>query len=242
MSVKQPGPWLFALGMAALGAVQIAFQTCLPGLKPLPSGWGPIPAMAVVMGLVLVLGGGGLLIERTRCLAGLTLAIFWLGWFLAGHVAGLMGAPSEVALWVSAAQVLTFAAVAAMLSSHLARGHRLARVVLGLTLILFGAVHWLYPGAIAGMIPAWVPLAGAWPWVTGAVQIAAGLMILFGFQGALAAFAVGLMWLSWVLIVHVPRLIGAPGDLFEWTFMLTAVTLAGAAWSVGERLAPTNRV
>lgn len=241
MSFKQPGPWLFAIGMGALGVVQMVFQACLPGLKPLPPGWDPAPIMAIGMGLVLALAGAGLLIERTHRLAGIVLAIFWFGWFLAGHVIGLTGDPTNAALLVAASQVLSFAAIAAMLSGRFAHGHRLGRCVLGATLLLFGAVHWLYPDAIAGMIPSWMPMSGAWPWITGAVQVAAGLMILTSFQGALAAFVVGLMWLSWVFLVHIPRLIGAPGDLFEWTFMLTAVALAGAAWSVGERFAPSNR-
>ena len=240
MISRQPGPWLFALGMTGLGVIQIAFQACLPGLKPLPAGWDANGPMAIVMGAVLVLGGVGLLLDASRRWAGLVLAAFWLGWLLAGHVTGLMGAPANASLWVSATQVMTFAAVGAMLSDRFTHGCRLARIVLGLTLLLFGAVHWLYPGTIVGMISGWVPVATFWPWVTGAIQIAAGLMILIGFRAALAAFVVGLMWLSWVFVIHIPRLLAAPGDLFEWTFMLTAVTLAGAAWSVREHFPRAN--
>ncbi len=90
---------------------------------------------------------------------------------------------------------------------------------------------------VAGILPGWFPVPAVWPYVTGSIQIAAGVAILAGFRAPLAAFAIGLMWLSWIPLVHLPRLIDAPDAGAEWIFMITALALAGAAWSVGEGLA-----
>lgn len=237
MTSRQPGPWLFALGMIGLGLAQVVFQACLPGLKPLPAGWEPAAPAAMVVGAVLALAGAGLLLPKARRWAGLGVAAFWMIWFVIGHIAALAAAPSDVTLWVSTAQVLVFAAIGLMLARPDDRvAEQAARVILAATLILFGAVHWLYPAAIAGMIPGWMPMAGVWPWITGGIQLVGGLMILTGFRAPLAAFAVGAMWLAWIPLVHAARVLEAPGDLFEWTFVLTALSLAGAAWSAGERL------
>lgn len=236
MISRQPGPWLFALGLVGLGVVEMLHQRRLPGLQPSGPWHMDEPHFALVSGLALVAVGILSLWRPAYALMGLIVVV---GPWIAGHVTRMLDAPGEPGTWVSAMEMITIACVILMLARP--RGWYAARIALGVMLILFGAVHWLYPDAIAGMIPAWLPGQTLWPWLTGAVQVGAGVMILTGFQGALAAFVIGLMWLSWVAVVHALRLFAAPADLFEWTFMLTAVTLAGAAWSVGERFPAPNQ-
>lgn len=226
MPFKQPGPWLFVIAMTALG------------LAALSSAWlGDDPAAPgtwMILPVCLLLSGPGLLFNRTIAAAAGALALYWLAWLFVHDIPALVAEPGGFPGWVSAAQSLTFATVAAAyLKPEL---WRVARVVLGLTVVLFGGVHALYPAVVAGLLPDWFPAAGVWPYLTGAAQIALGLMILAGFRTQLAAFFLGLMWLSWIPLVHLPRLIASPGSPFEWTFMLTALALAGAAWSVGERI------
>lgn len=236
MSLKQPGPWLFAIGLAGLGIAELLHQRLLPGLQPSGPWHMDEPSFAIASGLALIAVGVLSLWRPAYALIGL---IVVAGPWIAGHATRMIDAPGEPGTWVSAAELVTFGCVVLMLARP--RAWIAARVALGLTLVLFGAIHWIFPAAIAGLIPTWVPAASVWPWITGAVQVAAGIMILSGWRGAFAAFVVGLMWLSWVFVVHILRVISAPGDLFEWTFMLTAVALAGAAWSVGERFEPSNR-
>ena len=229
MSFKQPGPWLFAVGMIGLGvaALQLLWLPSPPseaGLWMAPPTW-------------QIAAGAGLLFRRTARIAAGALALYWLAWFGFQHLPALFRDPGQFSSWVSASQAATFAAVALAFAFARRDLWRVARVVLGLMVVLFGGVHVLYPQIVAGLLPDWFPIPGAWPYGTGAVQIALGLMILAGFRAAVAAFTLGLIWLSWIPLVHAPRLISAPGELFEWTFMLTALTLAGAAWSVGERIA-----
>lgn len=233
MQFKQPGPWLFALGMIGLGLVEIVLGS-LPGLHP--GGWGFVVlfGLTTLVGALLSIAGAGLLAARSRRYAGLLLAGMWVVCLVPGYLPLGETNYRDVSVWVSMTEVTVFAAISLVLSGAVVRAVLVARVILGLSLILFGAVHWLYPVAIAGLMPDWIPTASLWPWLTGGIQIGAGLMILSGWRAALAAFGIGLMWLSWIPLVHLPRLIAAPGDAFEWTFMLTALTLAGAAWTVGE--------
>ena len=230
MQFKQPGPWLFAVGMVALGLAVLALAW-LPSRPMAPGVW-------MIPPIVLVLAGAGLLVRRTSAVSGVVLVVYWLAWMVLDHVPDLIAEPGAFHLWVSAAKALTFATVAAAFVR--ARLWPVARMVFGATLLLFGAVHTFFPGVVADLLPDWFPIPGVWPYLSGGVQIAAGLMILLGFRAPAAAFAIGLMWLSWVPLVHLPRLISAPDALFEWTFMITALALAGAAWSVGERIAPRS--
>lgn len=235
MPFKQPGPWLFALGMIGLGLVEIVLAS-LPGLHP--SGWGFVVlfGLTTLVGALLCIAAAGLLASRSRRYAGLLLAGMWIICLIPGYLLSGETNYRDVSVWVSMTEVTVFAAISLMLSGAVARAVLVARVVMGLSLLLFGAVHWHYPTAIGGLMPDWIPTASLWPWLTGGVQIVAGLMILTGWRAALAAFGIGLMWLSWIPLVHLPRLIASPGSPFEWTFMLTALALAGAAWSVGERI------
>lgn len=232
MSFKQPGPWLFALGTIGLGlaALQLLW---LPDAPSEPGLWLAAPIWQIAAGL-------GLLFRRTAVIAAGALVLYWPAWLALQHLPALVRDPDQFSSWVSVSQALTFAAVA--LASAFARPGlwRAARMMLGLMVILFGGVHALHPEIVAGLLPDWFPLPGVWPYVTGALQIALGLMVLAGFQTRVAAFALGLVWLSWIPLVHLVRLIAAPGDPFEWTFMLTALTLAGAAWTVGERIAAAS--
>ena len=221
MRFKQPGPWIFAIGMVAFGLTDL-FQV----------GGGIFWPISI---LCLIIPGLGLLFQRTGTVAAVVLALYWLVPLLAMHVWGLVQVPQSFQRWVSTAETLTFFTIAAAFAWS--RLWPVARVALGLTLVVFGGVHLLYPVIVASLLPDWSPLPGVWPYVTGAIQIAAGAAVLSGVRAPIAAFAVGLMWLSWIPLVHLPRLIDDPGSRFEWTFMLTALALVGAAWSVGERMA-----
>ncbi len=221
MQFKQPGPWLFAVGMIAFGVTDL-----------LQIGGGIFWPISI---LCLITSGVGLLFERTGRVAAVVLALYWLVPLIAMHVWGLIQLPDQFQRWVSTAETMTFFTVAAAFAWS--RIWPVARVALGLTLLVFGGVHLLHPAIVASLLPGWFPVPGIWPYVTGAIQIAAGVAVITGFRATVAAFAIGLMWLSWIPLVHLPRLIAAPDSGFEWTFMITALALAGAAWTVGERTA-----
>lgn len=227
MTFKQPGPWFFALGMTSLGFAALSLPWFADPAPP--------PGVWMIPPICLIAASLGLFFLRIRTTAAGGLALYWLAWLFLRDLPGLIAEPAAFPHWVSAAQAVTFATVAVAF----ARGDlwRIARVALGLTIALFGAIHALHPGIVTGLLPEWFPVPGIWPYMTGILQIVLGLLVLTGFRAHIAAFIVGLMWLSWIPLVHLPRLIGAPGELFEWTFMLTALALAGAAWSVGERIA-----
>jgi uncharacterized membrane protein len=229
--------WVFAFGMTTLGATAIAFQTYLPGLQPAPTGLASAgPALA---GVVLLLAGSTLAAPPLRGIGAWMLVTFWAGWLMAVHLPRLLHAPADITAWVAASEVVTFA----LTSLSLVIGARMWRnLSVGLMLVLFGGVHLTYPGAIAGLLPETFPMRDVWPWVTGPIQILAGLAIGARIMPRLAAAGVAAMFLAWVAILHAPRLIQAPSEPFEWTFALTALTLAAAVWIAGDASQPRETV
>ena len=70
---------------------------------------------------------------------------------------------------------------------------------------------------------------GALAHFTGAAHALAGVAILFGVLRTLAASLEALMTASFVVLVHVPRVLAHPYSRMEWTMLGVAVTLCGSA-------------
>lgn len=227
-SLRLPGRLMLAAGLAGFGLVSLYFNHTIDGLQPFEAPqWG-----LWLNGAVLLLGGAGLTWSRSARPTALAL---WglLTVLLFVHAPGLAAAPGDAVRWVSAMEVLGLIA-AAMLIAAPGRNDFLlaARVAVGLMLIVFGAVHWMYVEAIAGMIPDWIPGRALWPWITGAANIAAGLALVSGVLAKTASALVGAMFASWIVLVHLPRLLAAPGDRSEWVACALAFALTGVVWTV----------
>jgi uncharacterized membrane protein YphA (DoxX/SURF4 family) len=234
------GRLALALGTAGLGALSLIFGQLNPGLQPPLELLGGGQPVAYASGAFLFVAGLAFIPSILARIAGLAIAAFWLAWLVFGHTLSLIADSADVAAWVSLAEAAGLAAAAALSAAAHYRpaGPRAtlgARLVVGLMLVWFGVVHLMYRAAIAKMIPDWVPMQALWPWFTGAANLAAGLAILTGLFGRPAAFLVGLMYASWVLLVHLPRLMADPDSLTEWTGLALNLCLIGVVWIVQGR-------
>ena len=112
-----------------------------------------------------------------------------------------------------------------------------ARLLAGASAIVFGCAHFNYIDFTASFVPAWLPPSQAfWAWATGAGHLAAGLALVSGVQARLAATMLAGMMGSFVLLVHIPRVIAAPEQHIEWLMLGFATSLTGAAWLVRKYL------
>jgi uncharacterized membrane protein len=229
MKLTDVGAAIAIAAFAGLGLVELIHGSALPGLHPLDDS---TPTWVVRgSGALLAAGAIAMLFGPT---AGLMVAALWLAAF-ALALAAASGA-SDVLAWPPAAETIVFSAFAIWRWDD-ARGWLILRLLLGAMLVLFGAIHLTQRDLIATLIPDWIPVRSYWPWLTGGVSVAAGLACLAGRGTTLGAGAIAFMYLAWLPLVHAPRLLGAPGSLFEWTFALTALALAGVAFAVAARAA-----
>lgn len=226
---------VYAAGILAIGlqlVVRAAFQ---PELQPVPA-WVPAqPALAVATGALLVIACAGLITGYRARLAARVLVVMFGLWLVALHVPQLIMRPRSGGAWTVALEVLGFACAAWWLADGPRPG--LARVALGLAFVGFGVLHVRHADYVAAVIPAWIPGAMAWAYLTAAAHAAAGLAIATGIAGRLAATLLGAMLASWVVILHAPRVIAASDARGEWTSMFVALAMAGAAWVARGTLA-----
>jgi uncharacterized membrane protein len=219
---------LTTVGFVGLGMIQVAIATSLPDLQriELP------PWAARLSGTVLITCSLAMLAWRHRLAAAVAAGFF--GCFAAiAFVDIAAGEWRSMAAWVPFAELTVFMAVALAGVSGRPGDAAILRPCFGSALILFGAVHVIYRDAISSMIPGWIPWVEAWPWFTGSIQLFAGIAVLWGRGSTVAATVIAFIYLSWLPLVHIPRLIGEPGNPQELTFALVAVALAGCSILIG---------
>jgi uncharacterized membrane protein len=96
----------------------------------------------------------------------------------------------------------------------------LAPVLLGASVAVFGTEHFLFPTTMARMVPRYFPWHLFWVYFTGTCLIAAGLSLAGRKHSGLAAGLLGLMLLSFVLLIWVPNNLAAPGNRFGLAVIL----------------------
>lgn len=223
---------LFAMALEGIVTARL-----LPGWQPVPVG--TPTAVAVVHSCILcalaavAFAGWGRLLAL-RCLFALS-----LGWILL-HVPAIAGAPVAVVQWLGVAEVGAVSIGLWLLTTagygpNAARSFARARIAYGFCALIFGASHFAYAQFTATMVPAWLGHGVFWAYATGAAHLAAGVSMLSGRRVRLSAALLALMMGSFVVLVHVPRVMAQPGDAAEVGFLICAVALTGSAWIMAER-------
>ncbi len=235
------GRRLFALTIAAFGVQCLIFSEFVPSLEPrLAFLVHPIP-WAWVNGVFLTLCAVSLLADRSARTGALLVAGFFFLAVVLLHgpplIANLKNQADDAlhTLALGAAALVLAAGVRLPPSAGrswdraVERGGVLGRLCFGLCLVGFGVMHFVFFRFTADFIPAWIPQHGFWAAATGVAQIAAGLAVLSGVVARLAATLAAAMYASWVLIVHLPRVMAKPASHSEWTDLFTAAALCAAA-------------
>ena len=219
-----------ALGLAGLGALSLGSGDFAFQWQPVPPDIPARDVLARAAGGLEILAAAMLLPARLRA-AGAWLAAALLLGCTAMHVPSVVQRPASVADWLGIAEAGAMASAALMLAASASRPalRRAMAVVFGLCAVVFGVSHFVYADFTASMIPAWLPQRIALAWFTGGAHALAGVAIATGLQRTLAAALEAAMMASFVLLVHLPRVLAHPDSRMEWTMLAVAVLLSGSA-------------
>jgi uncharacterized membrane protein YphA (DoxX/SURF4 family) len=84
------------------------------------------------------------------------------------------------------------------------------RILFCITIIRFGAGHFLHTTHDAALIPAWIPWHKFWTYFTGAALVGSGAAIVAKFNLRPIATLLGTMLFLWVVMLHIPRALADP--------------------------------
>jgi uncharacterized membrane protein len=224
---------VYASAAILLGVVGISFGDFAMQWQAVPKG---IPAMpwAYVSGAILIAGGALMLARRERAGAMVLTSFFGL-WVVAFHLPPtLTKAIGSIGAWNAPAEsAFITAGGLALLAVHATSAHRTltlaARLLAGASAVVFGFAHFNYIDFTASMVPGWIPFKTFWAWATGAGHLLAGLALLSGIRARLAAGCEAAMMGSFVVLLHLPRVIAAPDQHVEWIMLAMSSALTGAA-------------
>lgn len=233
-TLRKVGRLLFFLPIACFGLQHIFYAATVgPSLTP---PWIPFNrALVALLGALLLFGGVGLFTRYAGWSAGL-LAIVFLIPIVLFYVREIIQHPRDLILFALCFELLCMSAGALMLMQssdhavHSAMALAVPRIILGVALLEFGAQHFVFLKPFSKLVPAWMPGHAALTIFVGCALIAAGLALLTNVQVRLAATLLGVMFLIFVVTLHIPRILHAPHSADEWTSGLVAVAMSGISW------------
>lgn len=227
--------FLLSLGSIGLGCVGLAVRGFALQWQPVPPDL-PFQAQLAIACAAFAIGAGlALWSRRLRFAASVALAAYFALWVLLLHVPRVAATPTVVASWLGLAEIAALAAGALAVAGTTRSSPSallVARCTVGASALVFALAHFVYADFTAAMVPTWLPGPLAWAYATGAGHGAAGLALLTGIRSRLAAVSLAAMCSSFVLLVHVPRVLAEPSSRPEWTALVVAVSIAGAVLAV----------
>jgi len=226
-SLRVLGRWFFAVAIVAFGIQNFYYTGYLKGLELTPE-WAPFHTFwAYLDGALLIAGGVAIAIQKKARLGALLIAAVYFA-----SVVLLRFPRIPLTMHSIPERTVLFEPMSIGCGALFLAGMFLpwARVLFGITMVVFGIDHLLIPRSIAALIPSWIPGAYFLAWFTGFAFIAAGVSIITRWQIRLASILLGLMFFLWVAVVHLPRVLVKLHNPNEWNSLLVALAICGASW------------
>ena len=241
---------VYGLGVIALAAVCLGWGGFDPG-QPVPGTFPGRTGLALAAAAFMLAAGAAVEWRRTAAWGAAALAtyyalvvVIWMnGRVVLAHSAefgAYSGAAEQLA--IAAGGLIVCAGSARIEAKLAARLTRLGQAVFGLCAILFGGAHFFYMSLTAPLVPKWLPPTQEfWAYATGIGHIAAGVAILAGVQGRLAAILLTVMFACFGLLVHAPMAVADPSSHMIWAENALNLALTGVAWVVADSFSRPRR-
>jgi uncharacterized membrane protein YphA (DoxX/SURF4 family) len=105
-------------------------------------------------------------------------------------------------------------------------------VLYGLAMLGFGFSHFAYLQLTAPLVPSWLLWPVFWAYFTGTAYLAAGVAVLTGILGRLAATLAAVQMAAFLFLVWLPKILDGNMSSFNWGEIIVNVALVAGAWLV----------
>lgn len=101
------------------------------------------------------------------------------------------------------------------------------------SLAAFGAEHFTNAGPISQIVPSWIPAHMFWTYLVGFALLCAGVSIaLRAPHFRTVALLAGVMFICFVLTIHIPNVAANPNNRIIWAVALRDIAFAGGAFAL----------
>jgi uncharacterized membrane protein YphA (DoxX/SURF4 family) len=101
------------------------------------------------------------------------------------------------------------------------------RIFIAISLVVFGIQHFIYANYLAGLVPAWLPGRLFWAYFVGVAFVAAAIGAVDPKMTRTAGILLGMLFLLFVVTLHIPRIAAHSRDGNEWTNGFVALAMCG---------------
>jgi uncharacterized membrane protein YphA (DoxX/SURF4 family) len=242
--LKLTGTIFYGLGIAGIGVLQFIYPGFRPVILPVPpEATQHVNFLVYLTAAILVFAGLYIVVARKRKTASLGLGLLLLLFVLAGHLPNrLANHPDILGAWTDALKLLALSGGAFMISalypdntngtSDVAgRMAACGKYFFALMLVTFGIDHFVYTDFVKALVPRWIPGELFWTYVGGVGLIGSGLAIALNFKPKIISLLLAIMLLVWLVTLHIPRAVSAPGNDNgnEWTSVFQCLAFSGMA-------------
>lgn len=210
------GPVFVAAPLAAFGAEHLVLGRSMAGMVP---HWIPWHVFWIYfVGLCLIATALSFTFRRYLLWSAPLLAILFLIFVSTMDLPGTLEQPANRINWVLLFREISFGSGALALTGTLLLQKSgqlsklfifIARILIGVTLLLYGVQHFLHPANVIGvplekLTPAWVPIPHFWADLTGAILLVAGAALLINKRSRPAAVLTGLIMVVICVFLYAP--------------------------------------
>jgi uncharacterized membrane protein YphA (DoxX/SURF4 family) len=243
------GRVFYGIAIAGMGLLTIYYGDFPYMLIPAKHQWIPaLTTLAYLFGSLLFIAGACIVFEKktkvVSLVLGFVLLLIFCFYFLPYQLF-ISTKNMHFGDWENAAKELALAGGAfviagcyvgkneSALTSFLAKLIPFGSVLFPLAIISFGFDHFLYARQAADYVPSWIPWHLFWIYVGGIGLLGSGLAIVLNIKPRVAAVLLGIMTLSWFVILHIPRVVVSPVAYLgsEVTSALIALAYSGIAFA-----------
>ena len=234
------GVYCYAVAVGAFGVIMLFVRGFLAGLLPVPDSVPLHGVLWVVTSVAFIAAAVAVLVGFRRKLALEVIGVIFLLYLVGLHLPVLFSNVYNGGAWAATFEIIMLASGAFIIA-----GTRIAAVaghyLFAASLFLFAIQHIMYFDYIVSLIPAWLPMKVEWAYVVIAAYVLCGISFILGRRVGLAAFWLGVMFGSWVIVLHGPRAIGHWNVEAEWTSLFVALAVCGVALDISGQWLYRNR-